>query len=484
MVAFLIRPFCEKRFVETVNPIRQSLYQFRLELSLYFASGMIMAFILSFGYSFPLFESGMKLVLGIFTIGFFAALDLSLARERRVIEQALSGSGPFEPPRKLSPLTKRFSLVASSVLLLITGIIILVIVRDVNWLAEQGLTMDSFMTLSRSVLLDILFVMAFLLLMVINLVFSYARNMRILFNNETEVLELVTNGDLSQKVPVTTSDEMGVIAGHTNSMISSLREGMKMREGLRIAKEVQQYFLPENPPEITGLDMAGSAIFSDETGGDFYDFIPCEIDGCNKMTVVVGDVSGHGIGAALLMAAGRALVRQSVNLSASLAKNIEYANKHLAEDIDSTGRFITMFAITLDPEKRTASWINAGHQPPILYDLESDSFTELRSGDIPIGVVSDWEYMEQAIPLPRPGQIMLIGTDGVWEAHNGKGEMFGKERVNEILRANSLRSAEEAVEAMVHAVQQFTGNAAQEDDVTLVVIKGTEEGLTLEHLLI
>lgn len=471
-LAFLARPWLLRRFVDTVTPIRQSFYQFRLELGLYLAAGLSMAFILYFAFGFPIIESGMKLVLGVFTVGLFAALDLSLARERDIIEKASSRSGPFEPPRRLSPLTTRFTLVASIILLLITAIILLVVIRDVNWLAEQGLTMDSLTMLSRSVLVEILFVMGFLLVMVINLVFSYARNMRILFDNETEVLELVTRGDLSRRVPVTTSDEMGVIAGHTNTMISALREGVRMREGLLIAQEVQQHFLPETPPGMPGVDMAGSAVFSDETGGDFYDFVACEMDACSTLTVVVGDVSGHGIGAALLMAAGRSLVRQALNQSTSLAENIASANNHLARDIEGSGRFITLFAFTMDPVTGEAAWVNAGHQPPLIYDIPSDSVTELRGDDIPLGVEKTWQYHAHTIPLPDAEEILLIGTDGVWEARNDAGEMFGPKRVKQVLRANAQLNAAGLVGALVDAVHDFSGGRSQEDDVTLVVIKG------------
>ncbi len=188
-------------------------------------------------------------MLGIFTVGMFASIDLALARERLVIQAALSGEATFAPPRQLSPLTRKFSLVATLILVLITAIILLVLIRDIHWLASQDLTMESIDLLGRSVLLEILFVMGFLLLMVINLVFSYARNLRILFDNETVVLENVSQGDLTRKVPVITNDELGFIAGHTNTMISSLREGVRMREGLLVAQEVQQHSCP--PPHLS-----------------------------------------------------------------------------------------------------------------------------------------------------------------------------------------------------------------------------------------
>lgn len=472
LLAFALRGMAESRYVETASPVLRSTMQFRIELGLFFGASMIMAFTLFVLYSFPLLQSGMKLVLGIVTVGLFAGLDLALARERMVIRAALSGPATYETPRELSPLTRKFSLVATLILLLITAIFMLVLIRDVHWLAEQDLSMASIDMLGRSVLLEIIFVMGFLLIMVINLVFSYAKNLRLLFENETVVLERVSVGDLTRKVPVATRDEMGVIAGHTNTMINALRDGVRMREGLLIAKEVQQHFLPESTPVIHGLDIAGVAHFSDETGGDFYDFIGCDHPGCHLTGVVVGDVSGHGVGAALLMAAGRALLRQSVGTHQPLSSTIAAVNIQLAQDIGDTGRFMTLFFMVLDPATNRATWVNAGHQPPLHYDPSTDAFTELRGEDIPLGVVEEWQFHEHYMELPDPGQIVLMGTDGVWEAHNDEGKMFGNDRLQGVIRANAGKSAQHILDAVVDAVGAFTNRAHQEDDVTLVVIKG------------
>nr|WP_242012327.1 SpoIIE family protein phosphatase [Pseudodesulfovibrio cashew] len=469
--ALSLRSPLERRYVDRAAPIRRTALQFRLDLGLYLAAGLVMALILLLRYHFPLLQSGMKLVLGVFTVGLFAALDLALARERDVIHLA-HHHGPFSPPKELTPLSKRFILVTAVILGLITAILLLVLIRDVNWLASQGLNQESIGTLGRSVLQEILFIMGFLLLMTINLVFSFARNLKILFHSETRVLKAVSRGDLSRRVPVATSDELGVIAGYTNTMIAALHEGVRMREGLLIAQEVQRNFLPDESPELPGLDIAGSATFSDETGGDFYDFVHCEPDGCSRITLLVGDVSGHGIGAALLMASGRATLRQSVNQDAGLARNIAAANIHLSRDLDGTGRFITLFALGLNPLERTVSWVNAGHQPALLYDPASDLFAQLKGVDIPLGVMEDWDYHEFSLPYPKPGQVLLILTDGVPEAHSPDGEMFGQERLLETIRGNAERDAEGIIRAVSQAVAGFTRNAVLEDDLTLVAIKG------------
>lgn len=474
-MAYGVRGKLELRWVESAPALRRSARQFRLDVGLFFGASIVMALLLLALYNYPLMQSGMKLVLGVVTVGVFAGLDLALARERAVIHEALQGRAYYSAPRQFSPMTRKFSLVATLVLLLITGIIMLVLIRDVHWLAEQDLSTESVGFLGRSVLLEILFVMGFLLVMVINLVLSYARNLRLLFDNETAVLENVSRGDLTRRVPVTTNDEMGVIAGHTNAMIASLRDGVRMREGLLIAQEVQQHFLPDEPPEVAGLDLAGTATFSDETGGDFYDFIECVAPGCRLVTVAVGDVSGHGIGAALLMAAGRALLRHAAISQNAPSQIVSEVNRQLAHDIGDTGRFMTLFYMVLDPVKRKASWVNAGHQPPVCYDVEADEFCDYKGVDIPLGVEPDWVFREHFIDLPGPGEVFLVGTDGVWEARNPEGELFGTRRIQAVIKANAHKTAQDILQAVVDAVGGFTGKKAQEDDVTLVVIKGMQK---------
>ncbi|WFS62938.1 SpoIIE family protein phosphatase [Pseudodesulfovibrio thermohalotolerans] len=470
--AWAVRPMLEQRLVEAARPRRQPLRQFQMDLGLFLAAGFVSALILLTVFSFPLAQSGMKLVLGIFTVGLFAGLDMALARERQVIRNALAGNAAYDPPARLIPMTRKFSLIAILILVLSIAIIMLVVIRDIGWLATQDLNLGTLDIIGRVVLVEILFVMSFLIVMVTNLVVSYARNMRILFDTQTKVLENVSRGDLSRKVPVTTSDEMGVIAGYTNTMITRLREGVRMREGLLIAQEVQQHFLPKTAPAMPGLDIAGASLFSDETGGDFYDFIGCDPDGCGRLAVAVGDVSGHGIGAALLMTAGRAVIRQNAATPGSAAESIRRANLHLARDIGDTGRFMTLFFMVIDPLEEKITWINAGHQPPLLYDPAADSFAELKGRDIPLGVEPEWEYHEETMNQPGPGEILLICTDGIWEAHDAKGNMFGRERIHKLVRENRDRSAQDILQAISERVLEFSGPGKREDDLTLVVVKG------------
>ena len=474
VVAYILRGPAQKIVISSAPLTKQPFTQFVLDLSLFAISGLAAAFILKFAYGFPFIQSGLKLFLGLFTVGFFAGMDLGLERERIVIHASLAGKANYDPPKKIIPMTRKFFYVATVTIGLMTGILLLVIIRDVQWLTDPEQTSVSIGFLNRSVLLEILFIMGFLLVMVVNLILSYTKNLRLLFDTETAVLENIAKGDLTRRVPVTTSDELGVIAGHINTMVGALREGVRMREGLLIAGEVQQHFLPDRQPHFPGLDIAGISLFSDETGGDFYDFIHCDLDNCGQLAVVVGDVSGHGIGAALLMTAARAVIRQNAATPGSATENISRANKHLAYDIGETGRFMTLFFMVLDPATDTATWVNAGHQPPLVYDGIIDHFAELKGEDIPLGVEKDWHYHEKTMPLPRPGETILICTDGVWEAHNPSGEMFGGERLQKILRDTADASAKEVVKAICDAILDFSGHNFREDDLTLVVVKGVK----------
>ncbi|OIQ50347.1 Phosphoserine phosphatase RsbU [Pseudodesulfovibrio hydrargyri] len=470
--AWGVRPYVQRRMVERARPLRRPLRQLQMELCLFVAAGVAAGIILFVVYHYPLQDSGLKLVLGLFTVGLFAGLDLGLARERRVIRNALAGDASYAPPSRLISMTRKFSVVAVLVMILSTVIILLVIIRDIGWLATQDLNLETLDMIGRSVLVEILFVMGFLMVMLVNLVVSYARNMRMVLDTQTGVLENVSRGDLSRRVPVTTSDEMGVIAGHTNTMIDRLREGVRMREGLRIAQEVQQHFLPKEAPAMPGLDIAGASLFSDETGGDFFDFIECDPDNCGRLAVAVGDVSGHGIGAALLMTAGRAVIRQNAATPGPAAESIRRANLHLSRDIGDTGRFMTLFFMVADPAEGTLTWVNAGQQPAQLYDPATDSFSELKGVDIPLGVEPGWDYHEQSMELPGPGRILCVTTDGIWEARGPDGSMFGRERLRRIIRDNRDGSAREILSAVSGRVVEFSGPDGREDDLTLVVIKG------------
>ncbi|WP_147819765.1 PP2C family protein-serine/threonine phosphatase [Salidesulfovibrio onnuriiensis] len=472
-LAYGLRHVLETRYVRQSSPLDRAARQFRLDFGLHAAAALAMAGALRIGYGLPLLQSGLKLSFGIVTLGVFSAFDLALDQERRTILQALKSGQSTRPPRGLSPMTRRFSLVAILTLLLVTSILLLVLFRDFAWLKSQTVTPETIGMLSRSVLVEILFVMAVLLGLLANMIISWARNLKLLLENQTEVLSRVSRGRLDRMVPVATRDELGYIAGHTNAMIAKLRERLHMKEGLRIAREVQRNFLPDKAPDLPGLEIAGTTLYSDETGGDFYDYVPCDDEACGRTAVMVGDVVGHGVGAALLMASARAMLLQGAAQPGSAAETVRHANLHLSRDTAGTGRFLSLFLLDIDPAAQRMAWVNAGHPPALLYDPRAETFTRLAgNGDIPLGVEQGWPYTAHDQPWLSPGQLLLLGTDGIWETRNQQREMYGISRFQDVIRQSATKSAQEILRAVMESISAFRGQAPLDDDITLVVVKG------------
>jgi sigma-B regulation protein RsbU (phosphoserine phosphatase) len=365
-------------------------------------------------------------------------------------------------------MTRKFSLVAFAATLFVSAIIGLVISGDVAWLAKIGQSSMAATRAQQAVIFEVFFVMTVLLIWVVNLILSYSRNLKLLFENETSVLERVSQGDLSRLVPVATNDEFGVIAGHTNTMIEGLRHRLKLITALKLAEEVQQNLLPQEPPSLPGLDIAGTSIYCDETGGDYYDYF--ELSN-GRLGVVVADASGHGVGAALLMTTARALLRQRAAMAGDLAHIVSDVNQELFRDVQESGRFMTMFLLEIHPAAKTLRWVRGGHDPAILYDTAEDTFSELAGEGMALGVQKNFQFQEFTREGLTPGSVIIVGTDGIRETHNEENEMFGLDRLREIIRKHAAESAEEIQQGVIDALRTFQGDAPQEDDITLVLIK-------------
>ena len=278
-------------------------------------------------------------------------------------------------------------------------------------------------------------------------------------------------GDFHQKVQVISNDELGILGDGMNEMTEGLIERDQMQESLNLAKEFQQTLLPRRDPSIQWLDIASSIAYCDETGGDYYDFLKGDGSDEGKFAVVVGDVSGHGVSSALLMASVRAFLRQRSALSGSIAQIVADVNHLLALDVEETGGFMTLFYLSIDIGKRRLNWVRAGHEPAIFYDPGTDTFEELLGKGTALGVNPDAHYLENEKDELVQGQIILMGTDGIWEARNPAGEMFGKEPIYRVIRENSAASARDILTSCFDALNLFLENQTPEDDITLVVIK-------------
>jgi serine phosphatase RsbU (regulator of sigma subunit) len=248
----------------------------------------------------------------------------------------------------------------------------------------------------------------------------------------------------------------------------------KIIAALNVAQEVQQSLLPQHPPAEMQFDISGGSRYCDETGGDYYDYIELPRLGSDVYAIAVGDVSGHGISSALLMASVRAYIRSRVTQAGSVAEIITDVNRLVSADTMETNQFMTLFFLVIEVQTGQLTWVRAGHDPAIVYSPASDEFGELKGAGIPLGVEQSWNYEDYAATI-KSGQILVLTTDGIMETHNQKGDMFGKDRIKEVIRRNADLDAEGIRRAMFNTVENFRGKAPREDDVTLVVVKFSEK---------
>ena len=284
----------------------------------------------------------------------------------------------------------------------------------------------------------------------------------------------IKEGNLQTRVKVVSNDEIGVLGDAVNDMAKGLIERERMQQSLNLAKEVQQNLLPKENLKVKGYDIAGKSVYCDETGGDYYDFISIGEDDKHKIGVAIGDVSGHGISSALLMATARSSLRQRASLPGSIAKIITDVNQHLVKDVEDSGQFMTMFFLAFDTSTRQLEWVRAGHDPAILYDPRSDSFNELGGSGIALGVDADWIYEDNKRTDFSNDQIIFLSTDGIWEARNKKGQMLGKEPILNVIRQNSSADAAQIIDVIFDILNKFIGEVKIEDDITSVIIKMQE----------
>jgi len=254
----------------------------------------------------------------------------------------------------------------------------------------------------------------------------------------------------------TLRDDLGNVIGNM-AFVTDMTEHKK---ALALAGEVQKSLLPQSKPVVPGLDIAGKNVSCDEIGGDYFDFLWRLDTQKGPFSVVVGDISGHGVDSALLMTTARAFLRMRASQPGTISEIIMAMNRHLTRDVLESGRFMTLFYLTIDPEKSRIDWVRAGHDPALIYDPVRDEFTELKGSGVALGVNENFDYQENNICGLANGQIIAIGTDGIWEAVNSAGEMFGK-----------AAGSGDILNAVYNELNRFTRGKKSEDDITLVIIK-------------
>ena len=285
----------------------------------------------------------------------------------------------------------------------------------------------------------------------------------------------IASGNLDASFNPRGGREFMELSRDLSSMTSGLRERFEMQNALEVAMEIQQNLLPQSSPKIDGLDIAATSIYSDETGGDYFDFPEADPEkdpGNPGQLVAIGDVTGHGIGAALIMASARSALRTRLHQDTDLGTLLEGVNSTLVEDIP-LGRFMTMLFLRMKNDFTSFQWASAGHDPPIVYDPTQDTFHEPDGGGVPLGLVDDEHYEEYVEPLYGPGSIILTATDGVWETISPDGSFYGKDRLRELVRRHRESTSEQIMEAVIQETNRFRGHDRAADDVTIVIIKLT-----------
>jgi sigma-B regulation protein RsbU (phosphoserine phosphatase) len=195
--------------------------------------------------------------------------------------------------------------------------------------------------------------------------------------------------------------------------------------------------------------------------------------------IALGDVMGHGVAAALVMAGVRAVLHDRLDSPGGLSELAGRLNNMLAAD-QGGDRFMTMHLSVLDPRTATFRWVSAGHDPAFIFDPATNKFDENDAGGPPLGVMSDMTFDEFRYEPLRVGQVITVGTDGVWEMPNPAGEQFGKDRLREVIRASANGTADEISRAILKALSDFQGDAKSVDDVTFVVVKVIALGASLD----
>jgi len=266
----------------------------------------------------------------------------------------------------------------------------------------------------------------------------------------------------------------GVVAGEVRKQVdAALREAETRRQverlehDLEIARAIQQSLLPSSAPQLEGFEIAGWNQPADQTGGDYYDW-QCLPDG--KLVIALADVTGHGIGPAMLAAVCRAYARASFRGCGALMATMEQINALLAGDIGE-GRFVTFVTVVCTPGSSQVELLSAGHGPLFLYALKEDRFDEMGAQGLPLGIVADLVSEPPHALNLGSGDLLVLATDGFFEWANPQNELFGPMRLEQAIRTSRAKHPSEIISDLYQAVIEFSGGTKQQDDLTAVIIK-------------
>jgi serine phosphatase RsbU (regulator of sigma subunit) len=356
----------------------------------------------------------------------------------------------------------------------------------------RSITGNSFMLTSQAFALIILVVIA-LLFIIVEL--SAVRTGRSIVKGIVSDVKVLTEaaarfgrGDLAHRVALSGKDEMGRLAATFNSMAESIEQNQeillekeRLEADLSLAREIQQRMLPQSPPSIPGLDVAGLSIPSREVGGDLFYFLPVAN---GRLGITIGDVSGKSVPAALLMSNVLAALKSEARIVDKEDEILGHLNRLIVEQVEP-GRFVTFFYGVVDPRERVLRYACAGHNPPLLMRASGDT-RWLKEAGVPLGVVPESTYSPHEIAL-EPDDVIVLYSDGVTEAQRTPAppeaderdedapppeqEFFDEARLEAVVRDARGKSAAGIVADVMQAVRSFTEGEEQSDDLTLVVVR-------------
>jgi serine phosphatase RsbU (regulator of sigma subunit) len=268
---------------------------------------------------------------------------------------------------------------------------------------------------------------------------------------------------------LTTLASVAAIRVENTRLVEARLERERFERELALASEIQQRFQPAAPPHVVGYELQGISFPCYEIGGDYYDFIERKN---GRLVIALGDVSGKGTAAALLMSSLHAAVHAQADSHDSLVTTISAVNRYLADNIPAN-RFVTLFYAELDPESGALSFLNAGHNPPLIVH-SAGTVEQLASGGLPLGIKPDAEYREGRTQL-QPGDVLVIYSDGVTETVSPTGEEFGPTRLYEVVSRNIEASAAGIRDRIESSLTKFSQGTSAADDITLVIVKRQAE---------
>jgi phosphoserine phosphatase len=250
-------------------------------------------------------------------------------------------------------------------------------------------------------------------------------------------------------------------------MLAEMLESEKMKRELAVARDIQARVLPKAVPRLAGYDLAGWSRPANQTGGDIFDIIA--LDG-NRLMLLLGDATGHGVGPALSVTQVRAMLRMAVRLGADLDDAFRHINDQLVDDLPDN-RFVTAFLGLLDTQKHRIVYHSGGQGPLLHFHAESSRCEWLPASTIPMGFLAGMPLPEQCQHSLDPGDILGLITDGIFEYENPDFEAFGQGRVDALVVKHQHEPMAKLLEKIVHEVERFGGLAPQNDDMTMLLVR-------------